>query len=107
MISEKEPNIYIRHIQNFLIRARFLVAIALDVVDFFLAWFPLLNPIWDIVTFLFLMITLRNKNLALFSLVELAFVGFSPFSTIDAFVPMAFILTVIDSLQTEVVFVRA
>lgn len=107
MISKKEPNRYIKPVLNFLVRVRFLVAIALDFLDFFFAWIPVLNSVWDIVTFLFLMVTLKNKQLASISLAELVLIGFPPFSTLDAFIPMALILTTIDSLQTEVVFVNA
>jgi len=96
----------IKTIVNFLIKIRLAIAIVLDIVDFFVAWFPFINSLWDVVSFLFLLITLRNKTLASLSLLELAFVGFPPFNVYDAFIPSATILTIIDFLQTEVYVVK-
>ena len=101
---KKSNNGIFHKIVNFLIRIRFLLAVVLDVIDFLTAWNPIINPIWDVVCFLFLLVTLRNKMLASSSLVELLFVGYPPFSVFDAFLPICTILTFLDASQKKVYF---
>jgi len=78
-------------------RIKFGIAITLDLIDFLIGWIPILNTLWDIVTFIILLIILRNKKLAFFSLLELPLLGLPPFSFIDMLIPVATILVMIDN----------
>ena len=77
------------------------IAIFLDLIDLLLGNIPLLNSIWDIVTFAILYITLNNKNLALFANSELLLPGVPGLGQIDAFLPIATILTLIDVTKSN------
>ena len=86
---------------NLLLKIKLVVAIALDLIDLVLANIPLVNTLWDFVTFLVLMITLRNKWLAFAAFAELPLVGLPMLGQIDAFIPIATILTIIDIAETR------
>lgn len=77
-------------------RMKLGVAVFLDLADLILGWIPLINTAWDIVTFAVLLVILKNKRLAFLSLIELPFLGIPPFSIIDAFLPIATALTIMD-----------
>ena len=78
-------------------RIKLGIAILLDLIDFFIAWIPIINEAWDIITFLILLIILRNKKLAFISLIELPLLGLPPFSIIDMLIPIATITVLIDN----------
>ena len=73
------------------------IAIILDLIDFFIAWIPVVNEAWDFVTFLILLMILKNKKLAFLSLIELPLLEVPPFSIIDMFIPIATITVLIDN----------
>ncbi len=77
-------------------RIKLLIAFILDGVDFILGNIPILNTLWDFVTFFILFIILKDKRLAMFSNIELFLPGLPLFGQIDAFIPIATILTIID-----------
>ena len=78
-------------------RIKLGIAILLDLIDFFIAWIPIVNEAWDIITFLILLIILKNKKLAFISLIELPLLGLPPFSIIDMLIPIATITVLIDN----------
>jgi|TARA_B100001971_G_C18122248_1_gene500093 hypothetical protein len=78
-------------------RIKFGIAVTLDLIDLLIGWIPILNTLWDFVTFLILLVILRNKKLAAFSLLELPFFGLPPFSFFDMLIPTATILVMIDN----------
>ena len=78
-------------------RIKLGIAILLDLIDFLIAWIPIVNEAWDIITFLILLIILKNKKLAFISLIELPLLGLPPFSIIDMLIPIATITVLIDN----------
>jgi len=83
-------------------RIRLGIAIILDGIDFFIGWIPIVNTLWDFVTFLILLVILRNKKLAFFSLLELPLLGLPPFSFFDMLIPVATILVIIDNSMKNI-----
>jgi len=78
-------------------RIKLGIAIVLDGIDFLIGWIPIINEAWDIVTFLILLVILKNKKLAFLSLIELPLLGLPPFSIIDMLIPIATITVLIDN----------
>ncbi len=95
--KEKKANKLIKKIKSFWARIKLGIAIILDLIDFFIAWIPIVNEAWDFATFLILLIILKNKKLAFLSLIELPLLGLPPFSIIDMFLPIATITVLIDN----------
>ena len=78
-------------------RYRLATAIILDVIDLIFGNIPLVNTIWDIVTCTVLIFILKRKYLAFFALTELLFPATGTWiKRIDAFVPSATILFLVD-----------
>jgi hypothetical protein len=97
VVSQEKKNKFRSKVTGVINRVKIFVAIVLDGIDFIIGWIPIINTLWDIVTFIILLIILKNKRLAFFSLIELPFVGLPPFSLIDMFIPVATLLTLIDN----------
>ena len=95
--KEKKENKLFKKIKRVFARIKLGIAIILDLIDFFIAWIPIINEAWDIITFLILLIILKNKKLAFISLIELPLLGLPPFSIIDMFLPIATITVLIDN----------
>jgi len=95
--KEKKENKFIKTIKSITARIKLGIAIILDLIDFFIAWIPIVNEIWDIITFMVLLVILKNKKLAFISLIELPLLGLPPFSIIDMFLPIATITVLIDN----------
>ena len=85
-----------------LTKIRFGIAMILDGIDFLIGWLPIANTLWDIVTFLVLLVILKNKKLSLFSLLELPLLGLPPFSFFDMFIPVATIIVLIDNGMKDI-----
>jgi len=66
-----------------------------------LANIPILNTLWDFITLAVLLVILKNKWLAIGALGELPLVGLPFLGQIDALIPMATILTLLDSAETK------
>jgi len=84
-----------------ILKLKLAIAILLDLVDLVLANIPILNTLWDIVTIAVLLIILKNKWLAFGAMAELPLVGLPFLGQIDALIPMATILTLLDSAETK------
>ncbi len=95
--KEKKSNKFLKKIRLVFARIKLGIAITLDLIDFFIAWIPIVNEAWDIITFLILLIILKNKKLAFISLIELPLLGLPPFSIIDMLIPIATITVLIDN----------
>lgn len=95
--KEKKSNKVLKKIRLVFARIKLGIAIILDLIDFFIAWIPIINEAWDIITFLILLIILKNKKLAFISLIELPLLGLPPFSIIDMLIPIATITVLIDN----------
>src|SRR3989338_2794154 len=95
--KEKNANKLTKKIISIWAKVKLGIAILLDLIDFFIAWIPIINEAWDIITFLILLIILKNKKLAFISLVELPLLGLPPFSIIDMLIPIATITVLIDN----------
>jgi hypothetical protein len=91
---------------SILLKFKLGIALLLDACDLILANIPLLNTLWDFVTFSVLIVILRNKWLAFAAFAELPLVGLPFFGQIDALIPMATILTLADSAESRFRFVR-
>ena len=102
--KEKKSNKFLKKIRLVFARIKLGIAIILDLIDFFIAWIPIINEAWDIITFLILLIILRNKKLAFISLIELPLLGLPPFSIIDMLIPIATITVLIDNGIGEIKF---
>jgi len=77
-------------------RIKLGIAIVLDIIDFLIGWIPLINAAWDIVTFLVILLILKNKKLALLPLIEVPLI-LPPFSIIGMLIPIATITVLIDN----------
>lgn len=82
-------------------KIKLIIAILLDLVDLVIANIPLLNSIWDLVTMVILFFTLKNKSLAVASMSEIILPGIPFLGQIDALIPMATILTLIDIFSSS------
>jgi hypothetical protein len=91
---------------GFLAKLRIGVAIVLDAIDFVLANIPIINTLWDFVTFAILLLILKNKWLAVAAFGELPLVGLPILGQIDAFIPMATIITLIDAAESKFHFIH-
>jgi len=83
-------------VSSVFIKIKLIVAILLDAVDLVLGNIPILNTIWDFITFSILFIILRNKYLAFLSLTELVLPGIPILGQIDAIIPVATLTTLLD-----------
>ena len=95
--KEKKSSKLFKKIKLIWARIKLGIAILLDLIDFLIAWIPIVNEAWDIITFLILLIILKNKKLAFISLIELPLLGLPPFSIIDMLIPIATITVLIDN----------
>ncbi len=84
-----------------ILKLKLAVAIILDAVDLILGNIPILNTLWDLVTFAVLLVILKNKWLAMGALAELPLVGLPILGQIDTLIPIATILTLLDSAETR------
>lgn len=100
--KEKKNSRFLKKIRSILARIKLGIAIILDLIDFFIAWIPIVNEAWDIVTFLVLLIILKNKKLAFLSLIELPLIGLPPFSIFDMFLPISTITVLMDNSVTQI-----
>lgn len=82
---------------EFMSKLKLGVALLLDGLDLIFANIPVLNTIWDFITTAVLFAMLRNKKLALMSFSEFILPGIPILGQIDAFIPVATILTIIDN----------
>jgi hypothetical protein len=94
---EKKASKFFKKIKLILIKIKLGIAIILDGIDFLIGWIPIVNTIWDIITFFILLIILKNKKMAFVSLIELPLLGLPPFSIFDMFIPIATITVLIDN----------
>ena len=94
---EKKISKFFKKIKSILIKIKLGIAIILDGIDLLIGWIPIVNTLWDIVTFLILLIILKNKKLAFVSLIELPFFVLQPFSIFDMFILIATITFFIDN----------
>ena len=94
--KKKKSNSF-KRIKSALVRIKLGIAIILDGIDFLIGWIPIVNSLWDIVTFMVLLIILKNKKLAFVSLIELPLLGLPPFSIFDMFIPIATLTVLIDN----------
>ena len=83
---------------RFLTKIKLGVALFLDAIDFLICWIPIVNTLWDFVTFGVLFLILKHKNLAYFALGELVIPGLGAIGFIDGFIPAATVIAIIDSL---------
>lgn len=95
--KEKKENKFFEKIKAITARIKLGIAVILDIIDFFIAWIPVVNEAWDIITFMVLLVILKNKKLAFVSLIELPLLGLPPFSIIDMFLPIATITVLMDN----------
>ncbi len=95
--KENKSHKIFKKIKSMWAKVKLGIAIILDLIDFFIAWIPIVNEAWDIATFLILLIILKNKKLAFISLIELPLLGLPPFSIIDMFLPIATITVLMDN----------
>ena len=89
-------------IGSLLFRFKLTVAIVLDGIDFFIANIPMVNEIWDIITFFVLMLLLKRKYLAYLSLGELLIPGIPPLGFIDGLIPIATVLVLVERAMEKV-----
>lgn len=98
---EKKASKFFRKIKSITAGIKLGVAVTLDGIDFLIGWIPIVNTIWDIITFFILLIILKNKKLAFVSLVELPLLGLPPFSILDMFIPIATITVLMDNNMSK------
>lgn len=100
--KEKKAYKFLKKIKSIWAKVKLGIAIILDLIDFFIAWIPIINEAWDIITFIVLLIILKNKKLAFISLIELPLLGLPPFSIIDMLIPIATITVLMDNGMGEI-----
>ena len=88
-------------IRIILTNLKIFFAIIIDLIDLLFSQIPILNTLWDFVTFLFLLTVLKNKRLAYFSLSELIIPGIPFIGLIDGFIPIATLLVLFDSQSSR------
>ena len=84
-------------------RVKLIIAIILDLIDFAIAWIPIINTAWDVVCFIILLLILKNKKLAFLSLIELPLIGLPPFSIIDMILPICTVVVMIDNQEVNII----
>ena len=84
-----------------IIKLKILIAVCMDLADLVFGNIPILNTVWDFITVMVLLVTLKNKPLAFMALAELPLVGIPPFGLIDSVIPIATILTLVDIAWTR------
>ncbi len=104
--GNKKPNRFFEKVKTILTKLKIGTAIVLDGIDFFLSPIPILNTAWDIVCFLVLLIILKNKRLAYFSLGELIIPGLGPIGLIDGIIPACTIITILDTFIDKNLFTQ-
>jgi hypothetical protein len=70
--------------------------VVLDIIDFVLGKIPVVNIIWDVFTCYILLLTLKNKWLALFALTEIFFPAKGLFGNVDAYLPISTLIYLVD-----------
>lgn len=83
---------------RFIKKRAILTAIILDIIDVVAGNFPFLNTGWDIITYLVLYKFLHNKHFSHIMIIELLLPGNEIFAQIDAFIPLAIIIALVDYL---------
>jgi len=94
-----EPGYKQKKLLRFFTKIKIGIALFMDAVDFLICWIPIINTLWDFVTFGVLFMILKHKSLAYFSLGELLIPGLGTIGFIDGFIPSATILAIVDSLM--------
>ncbi|HIH42671.1 TPA: hypothetical protein HA246_03435 [Candidatus Woesearchaeota archaeon] len=77
-------------------RTKFTIAILLDLVGLFIGWIPFVNTAFSIFCFIVLLVILRNKKIALLSLIEVPLI-IPPFSFIAMILPICTLCVMIDN----------
>lgn len=77
-------------------RTKLTIAILLDIIDFFIAWIPLVNSAYSIFCFIVLLVILKNKKIAFLSLIEAPLI-IPPFSFIAMLLPICTFCVIIDN----------
>lgn len=96
---KKRSRRFFSKIKKVLNRIKLIIAVILDLIDLMIAWIPVVNTAWDIVCFLVLLVILKNKKLAILSLVEVPLIGLPPFSIIDMFLPICTMVVLMDNQE--------
>jgi hypothetical protein len=90
---------FLEKLKKIVFRAKLVIAILLDGIDFLIGWIPIVNTVWDVVSFFILLLILKNKKLAFLSLIELPLLGLPPFSFIDMILPICTVVVLIDNSE--------
>ncbi len=85
-------------ITRFIKKRAILAAIILDIIDLIAAHFPFFNTGWDIISYLVLYKLLHNKHFSHIMIIELLLPGSEIFGQIDAFIPLAIVIALVDYL---------
>lgn len=81
---------------RFIKRGPILAAIILDAIDVIAANFSYVNLGWDIISYLLLYRVLHNKHLANIMIIEFILTSGSILGQIDAIIPLAIIIALVD-----------
>ncbi len=77
-------------------RAKLTIAILLDLIGLFIGWIPFVNTAFSVFCFIVLLVLLKNKKIALLSLVEVPLI-IPPFSFIAMILPICTFCVMIDN----------
>ncbi|MBS3157653.1 hypothetical protein J4206_00010 [Candidatus Woesearchaeota archaeon] len=82
-------------------RTKLTIAILLDLVGLFIGWLPLVNTGFSILCFVVLLVLLKNKKIALLSLIEVPLI-IPPFSFIAMILPICTLCVMIDNSLSNI-----
>jgi len=77
-------------------RTKFTIAILLDLVGLLIGWIPFVNSAYSILCCIVLLLILKNRKLALLSLIEVPLI-IPPFSFIAMLLPICTIVVMMDN----------
>src|SRR3989338_2038796 len=82
-------------------RTKLTIAILLDLVGLFIGWIPLVNSAYSVFCFIVLLIVLKNKKIAILSLIEVPLI-IPPFSIIAMILPICTLCMIIDNSLSNI-----
>ena len=88
---------FIRKFRKYMKNYNLAIAVLLDLLGYVFAQLAYLNTLWDLLTFGLLFFMVRSKKLPYYALLALLLPGIKMLGSMDALLPIATILVLVDS----------
>ena len=98
--KKKGFELILHWIKKIFFSIKLVIAIVLDLADFFLGIIPIINAVWDVICFFILLIMLKNKKLAFIVFVELPLI-LPPLSFINMLLPINTLVVILDNAENK------